>query len=166
MTQDCTLLRLRRSMRPYAGLAVIYGAVLLLCLWVSFTKPHSGMLSAVPLLVPAFAAPVYIGTRYRVALTDGMLVQHAFGMADVIIALSDIGKVRGETGAGRKKRIKRPFRRIAFYHMGNGQWIDVSLKHFAMSDIEALLRCIAVARPDLAADLEKTLPRPNANSVA
>ena len=60
---------------------------------------------------------------------------------------SDIASVRMEVDVSPG----RPFRRIALYSHApkSGQFIDISLKHFAAEDIRALMRSIHQQRPDL-----------------
>jgi hypothetical protein len=93
------------------------------------------------------AAWVYFGMRYRIYWRPDAILQKASGGPEVTINVSDIGTISLETAI----TSGRPFRRIAIYSKtGNpGDFIDISLKHFAARDIRDLMREIHSRRPDL-----------------
>jgi len=96
---------------------------------------------------------VFLGARYRVSWKAGAVAQQASGMRDVVIKADQIDRVALESARddiGAAIQMRRPFRRIAIYRQGNsGDFIDVSLRHFAANDIRRLMRAIQSARPDL-----------------
>lgn len=69
-------------------------------------------------------------------------------MQPVTILFCDIAVVQSEASIERG----RPFRRIAIYPANVGisrKWIDISMKHFVIGDIQNLLAVIREKRPDL-----------------
>jgi hypothetical protein len=91
---------------------------------------------------------VFLGTRYRIAYSDEAVVMKASRVQSVTIPFCDIALVQSEASIERG----RPFRRIAIYPVNvneSHKWIDVSMKHFVIGDIQNLLAFIRDKRPDL-----------------
>jgi hypothetical protein len=100
-----------------------------------------------------FAMLVFMGTRYRILVRDGDIIQKAFGKPDVIIPMNDIVEVKSQvSGVSTLIRLQRPFRRIEI--RGRDKMVvDVSLKHFVARDVDRLLDEVRAKRPDLAAKI-------------
>jgi hypothetical protein len=146
---DSPTFTLRRSIRPYVGLAVILLLVSLFVIAGSFQQNDSTFGFIIVLGSIFFLAlNVFIGTRYRVYWKNDAVGMHPVGSKDVIIPVDKITLVRQETSLERG----RAFRRIAIYaHSAEDKatFVDVSLKHFAHDDIRKLMRAIHEKRPDL-----------------
>lgn len=89
--------------------------------------------------------------KYRILFDDSRVIMRASG-ANRYISFGEISHVRYEIAQPSEFATQsRPFRRIVICgsrHADNN-FIDVSLRHFRMEDIRALLTMIHRARPDL-----------------
>jgi len=139
---------LRRSCRPYSVFIAIFAAMFLLLLVVSIKLESWSPLKASLTVGLFLAALIFSGTRYKISWSNGAVVQEAFGKVDVMINVNQITDLRRES-ANTKTLIafNRPFRRVTI--VGQGQIIDVSLRHFVMQDVCKLIRIIESLRPDL-----------------
>lgn len=137
---------------PYVGQLAILAAVTLLATFVGVTKDQWGPLLAMPIGFIALAIPIYIGTRYRVAFDDSGISRQASGLREHHIAYADITRIEIERAtAAEMFSMSVPFRRVAIYGKPGAaaDKINVSLRHFAAADIEALLEAVRQHRPDL-----------------
>lgn len=169
---------LRHTIRPYIVLLVIFVAVMIFTAGVAIAKRQLNMLYAdivLPFLF--YFAYVWPGLAYKVSWNSRAVIMHASGIKPnpLSIRYQDIDRVVYETAvsdalaetasvemglpAAAVSRT-RPTQRIVIYGRGSGmeetgaQFVDVSLKHFALDDIRTLLRKIARQRPDLAVPKE------------
>jgi hypothetical protein len=144
---------LRRSTQPYQALAIIFTCVTILMIVTSFRQHDWSPITAMGIGWLLFGAIVFIGTRYRVWWkSSGAITQRAANYAITAIHVHEITRIEQETSdLSTLVSLRRPFRRIAIYaeHAGSIKFIDVSLKHFAPSDIRKLMRVIHEQRPDL-----------------
>lgn len=140
---------LERSFQPY--LIHTFGCSLALVILTCISlHEHSWapLLQAGWIFVIGAGGWVFLGTRYRIAYSDEAVVMRASGMQPVTILFCDIAVVQSEASIERG----RPFRRIAIYPANVGisrKWIDISMKHFVIGDIQNLLAVIREKRPDL-----------------
>lgn len=143
---------LRRSPAPYFGLGLILGGIALWLIAGAWSKRDMGTIESGLLLLVLFGVHVFIGTRYRVSVRDGTIVQKAFAKKTVTIPFSDIATLISDHSTVKEAaQMNRPFRRIvvASSASSGSKTIDVSQKHFARADIQRLLAEIRAARPDL-----------------
>lgn len=142
---------LKHSVKPYAGLTVIFLAVGLFMTMVTIQTRDWGNLSLIWAMMAFFVGFfVVFGTRYRIWWRNGEIVQRAVGGQITVIKTESITEIKQETSdAVTTLSVRRPFRRIAIYGEGD-KWIDVSLKHFEAGDIRKLMGLIHERRPDLA----------------
>ncbi len=135
-------------------MVVIVSGVTALALFVGLYRQVWGLLESMPLGWVLVGVLVFAGTRYRVSWRAGAVTQRASGGRDVVIEAAQIDRLALESGADdiwAAIQMRRPFRRITIYRKGEaGDFIDVSLKHFAADDIRRLMHSIQSARPDLA----------------
>jgi len=99
-----------------------------------------------------FAGLVWIGLKYRVFWDSTDVIQHASGLPEKHIAFDKITEIRIERApVSAFLAMPRPFRRVAIYgrRHDSAAFIDISLRHFRLEDIEELLTAIRERRPDL-----------------
>jgi hypothetical protein len=153
LTADRKLVNLRRTITPYVGLSVILVGITVFCAYVAHKTSQWNLLWAAAAMWPLFAfAYLYFGLKYRV-LWDGIGVyMRASGMKEQrLVRYEDITSIKYEVSASQS----RPFRRIVVngHAHKSDAFVDISLRHFRLEDIEALLTEIQARRPDL------TLPK-------
>ena len=143
---------LRRSIKPYIGLAVIFFLITILAItaslktngWTVVYAIFSGWLFFIPIL--------YLNMRYRIILHDKEIIMKAAGGKDVAIKISEITRIEKEvSNLATLLSFRRPMRRMVIYaeNPQGGKFIDVSFKHFVMKDIQKLMEEIHNQRPDL-----------------
>jgi hypothetical protein len=147
---DATQQELRHTFRPYIGLVVIFGGVLLFLVFVMY-KTHDWDwkfgLEAVGMMAFFIFLFVYLGSRYRILWDDTGVTMRASGGPPRRFTYSEIHDIRYEVEVSQS----RPMRRIVLYkaHRPHKEWIDISLKHFPLDQINQLLADIHTHRPDL-----------------
>lgn len=143
---------LRRVINPYAGIVLILSVVTIGLLTISARSRQWGLMYSVAIGWIGFLYLLYVGLKYKISWGHGVIRQEASGGEPVAIAFSDISAIKLESGKGAELlRAARPFRRLSIYsNEADGErFIDVSLKHFAASDIRELVRAINKDRPEL-----------------
>jgi hypothetical protein len=141
---------LKRSVKPYVGELVI---ISMITAGMTYTALQT---STWALLELAGACLVFVAIthlpdlRYRVFWRHGAVECVATNNQITSIKASDISNVMLEkSDQATMLAQRRPIQRIIVYSK-NGQHLDVSLKHFVMSDIKRLMQEIHNQRPDLA----------------
>lgn len=144
---------LRHSVAPFLAFAIPMALVAVIGLYAAYATGTASFLGY--FLVPfAFYIPwVMLIRRYKISFTSTTVFRQASGMTPLSIDVDAIRTVKLESG-GTEDRfwIRRPFRRISIYANASGKddsFIDVSLKHFVLEDIQKLMRAIQARRPDL-----------------
>jgi len=136
--------KLRFSIQPYVGMGVACALSLVMLFIISFeTKTWDPLIEFWWLPSLLFAGWVFIGTRYRIFYDHACVKMVASGLAPVLIAYSEITRIRNESSFEQG----RPFRRIAIY--AGDRFVDLSLKHFVIEDVRSLIGVIQGKRPDL-----------------
>lgn len=152
MTRDRGLVQLRRTIRPYIGQSVILSGFTIFCLFVGFKFSKSAFL-----WFPAFPWSLFgvftvcFSMKYRVLWNVDCVVMRASGGPERSIQFDEIASVKDEVSStGDVLAQSRPFFRISIYpkHDPKG-FVDISLRHFQLGDIQELLSAIRVRRPDL-----------------
>lgn len=144
-TSNRQLMKLGFSVQPYIGMGIVCVLWLAMLIFIAAHEKTWTLLLEIGWLPPLlFAGWVFIGTRYRVLYDDKRVEMTASGRASVSILYDEIVSVAKEASIERG----RPFRRIAIHADSN--FIDVSLKHFAIDDVRNLMRVIHEKRPGLA----------------
>ena len=140
---------LRHTFTPYISFIIIFLALTTLagfaCAKTSDWRSFCEITATVGVLLAFFP---YLGLRYKVLWDGSAVTMHASGGRERRISYQDISSIEFEVGAAKS----RPFRRIVIHgqnHDANG-FVDVSLRHFNLEDIRALMRTIHERRPDLA----------------
>ena len=89
--------------------------------------------------------------KYRVFWDEESVVMRARGGPDRRIRFDEITSVKKEiSSAGDVLAQSRPFSRIAVYRNHNPDgFVDISLRHFRLEDVDELLEAIRKSRPDL-----------------
>ncbi len=144
---------LRRTITPYVGQSIIIVGVTILVLYVARKDAQWGFLWGVALIWALFTSYVYFfGMKYRVFWNEEGVTMSASGGPRRSIKFDEITEVRYETASPNELLSQsRPFRRIVIFERRrdpNG-WIDVSLRHFRLDDIDRLLMEIKRRRPDI-----------------
>jgi len=152
MTSNTVLIPLRRTIQPYVGQTIILGGFTVFSAFVFIKTSESAFLwaPAVPwLLFGVFI--VCFGMKYRVLWDQESVVMRASGGPKRCIRFDEITSVKNEvSSAGDLLAQSRPFRRIAVYrNRGPNEFVDISLRHFQMEDIQKLPEAIRKSRPDL-----------------
>ncbi len=152
MTPKQDLVPLRRTIRPYVGQIVILAAVTAFAVYESFASSDWGFMWAPAVFLPLYGVYfLYFGVKYRVLWDKDSVVMRASGGAERRIQFDEITSVKNErSSAGDVLAQSRPFFRIAVYRNRdpNG-FVDISLRHFRLEDVEELLTAIRKSRPDL-----------------
>ena len=141
-------MNLRRTITPYVGLTLIFAGITIFSVYVAHKTSQWDLMwgPAVILLLFPFAY-LYFGLKYRILWDETGVYMRASGGPERHIRYEDITSIRNETAMSQS----RPFRRIVIHgHKRNpNAFIDVSLRHFRLDDIEELLAKIRTCRPDL-----------------
>lgn len=144
---------LRRTVAPYTGQIVILALVTIGVLFVVLKTNEWKMVISVPVMWAIFLFLGYLGLKYKIYWTEEGVCQEADG-GHVCMKYKEITSIRYETSTGAELiSASRPFRRIAIYAVtshGKSKRIDVSLKHFVLSDVDRLMHAIHDHRPELA----------------
>ena len=144
---------LRRTITPYVGQTLIFTGITVFCAVVGYRTSQWKILMAPALIWALFAVLVWIGLKYRVFWDSTSVIQHASGLPEKQIAFDKITEIRIERAPVTEfLAMPRPFRRVAIYGRRHdpSAFIEVSLRHFRLEDIEELLTAIRENRPDLA----------------
>ena len=152
MTTKQNLVQLRRTIRPYVGQIVILVAVTAFAVYESLASSDWGFMWAPAVFLPLYAIYfLYFGMKYRVLWNNGSVVMRARGGAERRIQFDEIASVKKEvSSAGDVLAQSRPFSRIAVYpNRDPDGFVDISLRHFKLEDVEELLAAIRKSRPDL-----------------
>jgi len=140
---------LRRTIQPYLGEIVIFGALSLLLILAWLKTANLSWLEAIVVMLGVAIATHYADIRYRVSWKAGQIECITSNNIKIRLKPSDISRVVLETSDLKTiLRLTRPARRIAIYSK-NQEHIDVSLKHFVTGDINRLMQEIHKERPDL-----------------
>lgn len=143
---------LRRTITPYVGQTLIFTGITVFCVVVACRTSQWKLLMVPTLIWTLFAALVWIGLKYRVFWDSNCVIQHASGLPEKLIAFDSITEIRIERAPlNAFLAMPRPFRRVAIYGRPHdpSAFIDVSLRHFRLEDIEELLAVIQERRPNL-----------------
>jgi hypothetical protein len=152
MTSDRELVPLRRTIRPYVGQLVILAAVTVFAVYESVASSDWGFMWAPAVFLPLFGIYfLYFGMKYRVLWSKEAVVMRASGGAERHIPYDEISRVRNEVSSANDVLAQsRPFFRIAVYGSRDpNTFVDISLRHFRLEDIQELLATIRNRRPDL-----------------
>lgn len=143
---------LRRSFRPYYG-AIFLFSIVAAAAGLGFVRSRDpGLLHALALVGALFLGNAYFGLRYAIFYDGHGIGRRASGVAPVFVRYGDITSVVIEGGRPAETAFTgRPFRRVSIYTgpSGEGERLDISLKHFRTSDILDLLGEIHRHRADL-----------------
>jgi hypothetical protein len=152
MTEGGKSRPLRRTVKPSVGQASILLVVTIFLAVVSHkTSDYWTPMWGTVIIWALYAILVYIGLQYRVFWDDGVIMR-ASGGRERRIPYGEISEVRLERAAAAEFTAQsRPFRRIAIYgHKRRPRsYVDVSLRHFKLLDINELMSEIHNRRPDL-----------------
>jgi hypothetical protein len=151
-------MNLRRTITPYVGQTLILLGITVFLAYVAHKTSQWNLLWAAAAMWPLFAfAYLYFGLKYRVLWDSIGVYMRASGMKEErLVRYEDITSIRYETARVSEFAAQsRPFRRIVVKgHAHNrNAFVDISLRHFRLEDIEKLLTEIHARRPDL------TIPR-------
>lgn len=147
------LVNLRRTITPYVGYTLIFAGVSVFSTYVAQKTSQWGLMWVAAGIWPLFAVIVYIGMKYRVLWDETGVVMRASGGPERRIQYDEITEIRNEMAqVSEFLSQSRPFRRIVVYGRKHDPdaFIDISLRHFRLEDIEELLTAIRTRRPDLA----------------
>lgn len=150
--EGCGLTALRRTITPYIGQTLILIALTVFLVLVAGKTSQWNMLWGAALTWGLFAGYVVLfGMKYRIFWNEKSVVMHASGGPERCIRFDEITELCYEIGASQS----RPFRRLVVYgcHKNAEGYIDISLRHFHLDDIDRLIGEIHQNRPDL------TIPR-------
>lgn len=142
------LIYLRLVATPYIGETLIYAGVTVFLFYVAFSKRQWEFLWAVVILWLFHAIYVVLfGLRYRILWNDTTVVMRASGGPERRIPFDEIAEINYDVAASQS----RPFRRLVIHPRSEkrNSYVDVSLRHFRMEDINSLLAAIHQRRPDL-----------------
>jgi hypothetical protein len=147
------LVPLRRTIRPYVGLTLIFVGFTVFCVLV-FVKTSESSFLWLP-IVPWLLFGVFIfcfGMKYKVLWDKESLIMRASGGPERRIPFDEITSVRKEVSSASDVLAQsRPFRRIVVCGRENdpNARVDISLRHFDVHDISQLLTALHAHRPDL-----------------
>lgn len=106
----------------------------------------------IPVIWFFFIVLLYFGMAYQISWNEEEICQEASG-GRICIKFSEIKNIQAEVSKPLELiSASRPFRRISIYAENGGshvKYVDVSLKHFMMSDVRKLMQAIHGRRPDL-----------------
>ncbi|MGC2636766.1 MAG: hypothetical protein WA294_06285 [Acidobacteriaceae bacterium] len=138
---------LRRTITPYLGQTLIFGAITVFCVCVAYDKRQWGLLWTAAFVWALFALYVILfGLKYLVLWDDASIVMRASGLqGERRIQFGEISRVHYETAASHS----RPFRRIVVHGLPPTKTIDISIRHFRLNDIDELLTAIRIRRPNI-----------------
>jgi hypothetical protein len=142
-------MNLRRTIQPYVGQTIIFTGLTIFFVYVSLkTSDWQITIWWVVLGLPLAAfAYVYFGLKYRVLWDENGVYMRASGGPEKHIAFDEITNITYETSASQS----RPFRRIVIDGATHDPkaFVDVSLRHFRLDDINEMMSAIRAHRPDL-----------------
>jgi hypothetical protein len=140
---------LKRSIRPYLGELIIIGVITIGLVYTSIRTSTTGLLGVVFVGFVLVLATHYADFRYRVFWRNSEVERIATNKSITTIKASDISRVVLEkSDLATMLTLRRPTRRITIYGKDQ-QHLDVSLKHFIISDIRRLMQKIHEERPEL-----------------
>ena len=142
-------MNLRRTIQPYVGKAIILTGVTLFSIYESIRTSDWQMTIwwvALGLPLAAFAY-LYFGLKYCVLWDETGVYMRASGGPERHIAFDEITNIKYEIAASQS----RPYRRIVIYGAKHDPkaFVDVSLRHFRLDDINEMMCAIREHRPDL-----------------
>jgi hypothetical protein len=143
---------LRRTVTPYLGQTVILAGVTIFILYVALKKQEWNMLWALALIWILYGAYVaFFCLPYRILWNNDSVVMRASGGKERYIRFDQIAAVKYELASPSDIAAQsRPFRRVVVIPLHHPkQFIDISLRHFRLEDIEDLMTAIRNSRPDL-----------------
>ena len=149
---DRNLVNLRRTITPYVGQTLILVAVTIFCAFVAYKTSEWKIFWSSSLIWLFYAGYAYIAMKYRVLWNETNVVMRASGLAERHIRYDEITEIRYELAQVSEFLSQaRPFRRIVVHGRKHDPhaFIDISLRHFRLEDIEELLTKIRKYRPDL-----------------
>jgi hypothetical protein len=142
-------MNLRRTVQPYVGQTIILTGVALFTIYESIrTSEWQMTIWLFAFGFPLFAfAYLYFGLKYRVSWDETGVSMRASGGPERHIAFDEITSVKYETAVSQS----RPFRRIVIHgHKHDPKaFVDVSLRHFRLDDVDEMMNVIRAHRPDL-----------------
>jgi len=142
---------LRRTITPYLGQTMIFSVVTVFLEYIGYKTADWKMMWSPTVLWVLYAILVYIGMQYRVSWDSESAVMRASGGAERCVRFDEITAIKSEVGVSETSSRSRPFRRIALYgrRQDPDAFIDISLRHFRLEDIQELLKQIRSDRSDL-----------------
>ena len=146
------LVALRRTIAPYVGQTVIFTAITAFCAYEGHKLKDWNVLWVPVVIWGCYAVLLGIGLKYIVLWNDTEVVMRASGLAERHIGFDEISAIRYElAGVSEFLSQSRPFRRVVIHGRKHDTkaFIDISLRHFRLNDIEELLAAIHERRPDL-----------------
>lgn len=143
---------LRRTVTPYVGYTIIFSGVTLYMAYCAQEASDWTWMWGSVLLWLLFVPLIYFGMKYRILWDESSVYMRASGLRERHIRFDEITSIRYEFAQVTEFLAQsRPFRRIVIHghkHDPNA-FIDVSLRHFRLEDIEELMTAIHEHRPDL-----------------
>lgn len=150
---DRKRVNLRHTVTPYVGYTIIFSGVTLYVAYGAQEYSQWKMLWGPSVLWIVFIPLIYFGMKYRILWDETGVYMRASGLPERHIRFDEITSIRYELAQPTEFLAQsRPFRRIVI-HGHNSEpnaFIDVSLRHFRLEDIEELMTAIHGHRPDLA----------------
>ena len=140
---------LRRTVQPYIGVGVIFSCVTILVVYESLkSSDWQFALLFVCLVIPLFSfGYLNFGLKYRVLWDGAGVYMRASGGPERHIGFDEISSIRYKVSASQS----RPFRRIEIHGAKRDAkaFVDVSLRHFRLDDIDTMMKEIRAHWPDL-----------------
>ncbi|HUB52106.1 MAG TPA: hypothetical protein VL986_08160 [Terracidiphilus sp.] len=143
---------LGRTVSPYVGQTLILFGVTIFVFCVAFKKADWNFLWATTLVWILYGAYVaFICAPYRILWNGDSVVMRASGLKERCIRFNEIAEIKYQLASPSEFAApSRPFRRFVVLPLHHPkQFIDISLRHFRLEDIEDLMAAIHAARPDL-----------------
>jgi hypothetical protein len=147
-------MNLRRTITPYIALTLILVGITVCLAYVAHKTSQWNLLWVAAATWPLFAfAYLYFGLKYRVLWDSIGVYMRASGMKEQrLVRYEDITSIKYETAQVSEFAAQsRPFRRIVVKGPAHKRdaFVDISLRHFRLEDIQELLTEIHARRPDL-----------------
>lgn len=143
--------QLRRTFTPYVGLIYINVAFTLFAIFAAFKAKEWSLLYIPVVGYVLWSIYILLAAKYKVSWDDiGVTMYADWGKRT--ITYEEISSVRYETASvADGKYLTRPFQRIVIHGKRRDPtaFVDVSLRHFDLKDIGALLLEINRRRPEL-----------------
>ena len=143
---------LRHSLTAYRSRIVILSAVTALSLYaVAISGDWKWLLAASGICVLSGLEAFFFGLKYNVFWDDSGITMSAAGISGRRILFDEISAISYEVGRSESPKQTRPFNRVVIHSRPQAQnaFIDVSLRHFRLEDIQTLLDAVHERRPEV-----------------